>query len=424
MTQPIPDPIDRPRMDLNAYFFIILITVVGLYHLDLFSEILNLKALRSEPPEDFKDVYDEKKYAESQEYTRVKTRFGIIESTFSLVVFLLFWFLGGFAWLDGIVRDFVDSPIWRGLLYVCLLYLGNMLLSLPFEIHDTFKIEEQFGFNKTTPKTFVLDRIKGLGLGAVIGLPILALILWLFETWDLAWLYAFITVTAFSLILSYVAPTWIMPIFNKFQPLEDGELKDEIHAMAKKCEFPLTEVSVMDGSKRSEKSNAFFTGFGKNKKIALFDTLIEKHSVPELVAVLAHEIGHFKKKHIIQSMILGILQTGITFYLLSLFMRNEGLFAAFGVPETSVYLSLIFFGLLYTPISKVISIFMTMLSRKNEFEADAYAADVTGEPETMVTALKKLSKDNLSNLTPHPFYVFLNYSHPPVPERIAALRKL
>ena len=409
-------------MELNVYFFIILITVVGLYKLDLFSEILNLKAMRSEPPDEFKDVYDAEKYAESQEYTRVKTHFGIIESTFSLVIFLLFWLFGGFGWLDGIVRGSVESPVWRGLLYVCLLYVGNMILSLPFEIHNTFKIEERFGFNKTTPKTFILDHIKGLALGAILGLPILALILWLFGKWDLAWLYAFIAVTVFSLILSYVAPTWIMPLFNKFEPLEDGELKSEINAMAKKCEFPLAEVSVMDGSKRSAKSNAFFTGFGKNKKIALFDTLIEKHSVPELVAVLAHEIGHYKKKHIIQSMILGIVQTGITFYLLSLFLNNKGLFAAFGVAETSVYLSLIFFGLLYTPISKVISIFLTMLSRKNEFEADAYAAEVTGEPETMVTALKKLSKDNLSNLTPHPFYVFLNYSHPPVPERIAALR--
>tara|TARA_R110002096_G_scaffold91625_6_gene207263 strand:+ start:1582 stop:2820 length:1239 start_codon:yes stop_codon:yes gene_type:complete len=409
-------------MEFNAYFFIILLTVVGLYKLDLFSEILNMKALRSEPPEDFKDVYDADKYAESQEYTKVKTYFGIIESTFSLVVFLLFWLLGGFAWLDGIVRGYVEAPVLRGLLYVCLLYLGNMILSLPFEIHNTFKIEERFGFNKTTPKTFVIDHLKGLALGAILGLPILALILWLFGKWDLAWLYAFILVTVFSLVLSYVAPTWIMPLFNKFEPLEDGELKDEIHKMAAKCDFPLTEVSIMDGSKRSAKSNAFFTGFGKNKKIALFDTLVEKHSVAELVAVLAHEIGHYKRKHIVQSMVLGILQTGITFYLLSLFLNNEGLFAAFGVPETSVYLSLIFFGLLYTPISKIISIFMTMLSRKNEFEADAYAAEVTGEPETMITALKKLSKDNLSNLTPHPFYVFLNYSHPPVPERIAALR--
>ncbi len=409
-------------MEPNAYFFIILLTVIGLYKLDFFSELLNLKALRSEPPDEFKDVYDAEKYAESQEYTRVKTRFGFIESTFSLTVFLLFWFCGGFGWLDGLVRGWVDGPILRGLLYVCLLYLGNMLLSLPFEIHNTFKIEEQFGFNKTTPKTFVVDQIKALALGAILGLPILALILWLFGKWDLAWLYAFIAVTAFSLILSYVAPTWIMPLFNKFEPLEDGELKAEINAMAKKCEFPLTEVSVMDGSKRSAKSNAFFTGFGKNKKIALFDTLIEKHSVPELVAVLAHEIGHFKKKHIVQAMVLSIVQLAATFYLLSLFLNNEALFAAFGVPQTSVYLSLIFFGLLYTPISKVISIFMTMLSRKNEFEADAYAANVTGEPETLVTALKKLSKDNLSNLTPHPFHVFLNYSHPPVLERIAALR--
>lgn len=409
-------------MDLNVYFFIILITVVGLYHLDLFSELLNMKALKGDVPDEFKDTFEQEDYTKSQDYTKVKTKFGIIESTFSLAVFLVFWLAGGFEWLDQLVRGWVDGEVTRGLLYIVLLYVGNMILSLPFEIHSTFKIEEEFGFNKTTPKTFIMDQVKGLALGAIIGLPILALILWLFGKWELAWLYAFFLVTGFSLLLTYVAPKWIMPLFNEFKPLEDGELKDEIHSMAEKCEFPLTEVSVMDGSKRSGKSNAFFTGFGKNKKIALFDTLIEKHTVAELVGVLAHEIGHFKKKHILQSMILGIVQMGVTFYLMSLFMKNEGLFKAFGVQETSVYLSLIFFGLLYTPISKVISIFMTILSRKNEFEADAYAAEVTGKPEVMVDALKKLSKDNLSNLTPHPFYVWLNYSHPPVLERIEALR--
>jgi len=410
-------------MEPNVYFFIILITVFVLYKLDLFSEILNLKALGNQLPKEFEGTFEQEDYEKSQEYTRERTRFGIISDTFSLAVFLVFWFIGGFNWLDQIVRGMVEGPILRGLLYISILYVANMLISLPFSIYSTFVIEEKYGFNKTKPATFAIDRIKGLVLSGAIGLPILALILWIFQTWELAWLYAFILVAVISLALTYVAPKWIMPLFNEFKPLDDEELKKDIQVMAEKCEFPIQEVSVMDGSKRSSKSNAFFTGFGKNKKIALFDTLVERQTNSELVAVLAHEIGHFKKKHIQQQMIFGFAQLAATFYLLSLFLENEGLFAAFGVEETSVYLSLIFFGLLFEPINKVISIFTTIWSRKNEFEADAYAAEVTGEPETMITALKKLSKDNLSNLTPHPFYVFLNYSHPPVLQRIQALRR-
>ena len=269
-------------------------------------------------------------------------------------------------------------------------------------------IEEKYGFNKSTKATFFLDQVKSLALGAVLGLPLLALIFYLFERYALAWLWGWIAVSGFfTLAMAYLAPRFILPLFNKFTPLEDGELKDAINKMASDCEFPVTELSVMDGSKRSSKSNAFFTGFGKNKRIALFDTLIEKHSVPELVAVLAHEIGHFKKKHILQTMVIGILQTGVLFFLINVFMKNEQLFLAFGVDKTSVYLSFIFFSLLFKPVSKVLSVLMAIFSRKNEFEADAYAAEVTGDANSLITALKKLSRDNLSNLTPHPFYVFM-----------------
>jgi STE24 endopeptidase len=250
---------------------------------------------------------------------------------------------------------------------------------------------------------------------------LLAALLWIFQTVPMAWLWGWGLVTGFSLLLAYVAPTWIMPLFNKFEPLEEGALKTEIHAMAEKCEFPLKEVSVMDGSKRSAKSNAFFTGFGNNKRIALFDTLIENHTVPELVGVLAHEIGHFKKRHIVKSLVIGILTTGVTFFLLGLMMQNRALHDAFGVKETSVYVSLVLFGILMSPVNDLLSIGSHWLSRKHEFEADAYAADVTGNPTAMADALRKLSKDNLSNLTPHPFYVFLNYTHPPVTERVKAL---
>ncbi|MEM7144952.1 MAG: M48 family metallopeptidase [Verrucomicrobiota bacterium] len=409
-------------VDPNIYFVIILATVVGLYLLDLASNLLNLKALSPDLPEEFADTYDPEKYRESQEYTRVTTRFGFLESAVSLAIFLAFWFLGGFEWLDQFARGFGFGPIITGLIFAAALFLAGQILDLPFEIYDTFVIEEKFGFNKTSPLTFTLDLVKGLALSALLGLPILALLLYLFSTFQYAWLIGWIAVSGFSLLLVYLAPRFILPLFNKFSPLEDGELKSAIHAMAEKCRFPLTEVSVMDGSKRSSKSNAFFTGFGKNKKIALFDTLIENHGTQELVAVLAHEIGHFKKKHIHQGIAIGILQTGLLFFVFNFFLNNKELSAAFGVTQTSVYMSLVLFALLFKPINKILSVLLAMLSRKNEFEADAYAATHTGSPESLVTALKKLSADNLSNLTPHPLLVFLSYSHPPTLQRIAALR--
>lgn len=412
-------------MDLNGYFYFIALTVIGFYVLDVFANLLNLKALKPELPDEFDDVFDREKYAESQAYTRETTRFGLVESTFSLIVFLLFWWLGGFQWLDALVRGFSLGPILTGLVFVAFLVLAGQLLSLPFNLYDTFVIEEKYGFNKTTPKTFATDFVKNLVLSALLGLPLFALLLYLFQNPSIekiAWLVAWVVTTAFQIFILFVYPKWILPLFNKFEPLADGELRSGIEAMAKKCEFPLTGIFEMDGSKRSTKSNAYFAGFGKNKKIALFDTLIKKHTVPELVAVLAHEIGHFKLKHILKTLILGILQMGVIFYLLGLFMHNRGLFDAFGVEETSIYLSFIFFSFLLSPLSKLIGIAMAVFSRKNEFEADAYAVKVTGDANPLITALKSLSKDNLSNLTPHPFYVFINYSHPPMLERIAALR--
>ena len=416
-------------MEINGYFLFIAITVIGFYLLEVVSSLLNLKALKPELPSEFEDVFDNEKYAQSQAYTRETTKFGLIESTFSLIVFLLFWWLGGFQWLDAQVRGFGFGfgPIATGLAFVAALMVGGQILSLPFNLYDTFVIEEKFGFNKMTGKTFVTDFVKNLILSAVLGLPIFALLLYLFQNpafGNVAWLVAWIATTVFQLFLLFVYPKWILPMFNKFVPLEDGELRQGIEVMAKKCDFPLTGIFEMDGSKRSTKSNAYFAGFGKHKKIALFDTLIKKHTVPELVAVLAHEIGHFKKKHILKTLILGILQMGFIFYLLGLFLNNRSLFDAFGVRETSVYLSFIFFSFLLSPLSKLIGVGMAIFSRKNEFEADAFAVDVTGSAMPLITALKSLSKENLSNLTPHPFYVFINYSHPPMTERLAALRAL
>ena len=413
---------------MNIYGAIILATLLASYLLDLITEIINLKALREELPEEFADVYDREKYRKSQAYTRERTRFGLLTSSFGLLVTLVFWFAGGFNYLDEIVRSWSLGPIWTGLLYIGILILARSAISLPFSIYSTFAIEERYGFNKTTPKTFILDLIKGTALGIVIGGAVLAGVLYFFEyAGPYAWLYCWIAVTLFSLVMQFIAPTWIMPLFNKFTPLEEGDLRSAIMDYARSVKYPLENLFVMDGSKRSAKSNAFFTGFGKHKRIALFDTLIENQTVSEIVAVLAHEIGHFKKKHILQSMVIGILHTGVMFYLLSIFLSHQGLFEAFymeNAAATPIYAGLIFFGMLFSPIEMILSVFMQIFSRKNEFEADRYAAETTGDPESMVSALKKLSAHNLSNLTPHPLYVFLNYSHPPVLERIRAIRVL
>ncbi len=407
---------------MNIFSIIILVTLGVDFILNLAADLFNIKSLNTGLPDEFKGIYDEETYEQSQEYTKVNTRFGILTSTFNLAVLLVFWFAGGFNWLDQIVRSWSLGEIWTGLAYIGILILAKMILSLPFSIYSTFVIEERFGFNKTTPKTFVMDMLKGLGLGIVLGGPLLAGILAFFIYVDqFAWLYAWAAVTVFTLVIQFIAPRWIMPLFNKFEPLEEGGLRQKINDYAGKVKFKMEGIYVMDGSKRSAKSNAFFTGFGKNKRVALFDTLIEKHSEDELVAVLAHEIGHYKKKHIIKNMVTGILQTGVMFLLLSIFLNAAGLYEAFYMEQASVYAGLIFFGLLYAPVEMILSIFMQMLSRKHEFEADAYAA-ATFAAEPMVAGLKKLSKDNLSNLTPHPFYVFLNYSHPPALERIEAIR--
>tara|TARA_R110002096_G_scaffold54841_7_gene141354 strand:- start:2682 stop:3917 length:1236 start_codon:yes stop_codon:yes gene_type:complete len=408
-------------MQYNIWFIAIVLGLFVMWKVDLFATLLNLKSLSPEIPESFRDFVDEDAYEQSQEYTRARAVLGIGEGIFSLVVLFVFWWLGGFSWLDGSVRGLGKGPIVTGLVFIGALVVTQQILSIPFDLYSTFGLEERFGFNRTTPVTWLVDHLKGALLGILIGLPLLAALLWIFETVPAAWLWGWIMVTVFSLALTYVAPTWIMPLFNKFQPLEDGELKTAIHEMAEQCDFPLKEVFVMDGSKRSSKSNAFFTGFGNNKRIALFDTLIENHTVPELVGVLAHEIGHFKRRHIVKSMVIGVVTTGLMFFLLGMMMENRALFDAFGVKETSVYVSLVLFGILMSPVNDLLSIGSSYLSRKHEFEADAYAAKVTGNADAMADALRKLSKDNLSNLTPHPFYVFLNYSHPPVVERVKAL---
>ena len=408
---------------MNVYAIIILSALILEFILNLTADLLNLKTLQRELPQEFDSVYDAEKYQKSQEYTRTNTRFGFVTSGFNLLVLLIFWFAGGFNFLDTIVRGWHLHPIWTGLIYIGILMAIRMLLSLPFSIYATFVIEERFGFNKTTPAIFITDLLKGLALSIVIGGPLLAGILAFFQyagTW--AWLYGWILSVIFILFIQYIAPTWIMPLFNKFTPLEEGELKERIFSYAQSVAYPLAGVFVMDGSKRSTKSNAFFSGFGKNKRIALFDTLIEKHPVKEMVAILAHEIGHYKLKHILKGMIISMLHTGVVFFLLSLFLSQKTLFDAFFMDNMSIYTGLIFFGMLYTPIELILSIFMQAFSRRHEYQADRFAASTTRDPESFIGALKTLSAHNLTNLTPHPFYVFLNYSHPPVLQRIRVLK--
>ncbi|MBN1482075.1 M48 family peptidase [candidate division KSB1 bacterium] len=410
---------------MNIYGIIILGTLLFEFILSQIADWLNLKNMSATLPEEFKSFYDDEKYRQSQEYTRTYTRFGFIVDVVDLVAILLFWFLGGFNWLDNIVRGFDLPLIWTGLLYMGILVAAKSILSLPFSIYSTFVIEESFGFNKTTVKTFILDRLKGLVLGVLIGGPLMAAVLAIFTyIGSSAWLVGWGLVTAISLMISYVAPTWILPLFNKFEPLEDGELKDTILSYARSVDYPLAGVYKIDGSKRSTKSNAFFTGFGKNKRIALFDTLLEKHSIKEMVAILAHEIGHYKKKHIIRQLLAGIVHTGIMFYLLSIFISHRGLFDAFYMENMSVYAGFIFFGMLYSPIELLLSIGSNILSRRNEYQADRFACETTGDRDALILALKKLTVNNLSNLTPHPFYAFLTYSHPPMLRRIKAMREL
>ncbi len=410
---------------MNSIGYIIIIAIIINFLLHIIADMFNLKMLSHKIPAEFIGVYDAKKYKKSQEYLKTNTKFEWTVSCFDLIIIFCFWFGQGFLMLDNLVRSLNLNPVVTGLLYMGILILGKYLLTLPFSIYSTFVIEEEFGFNKTDWKTFVADLLKGFLLSIILGAPLLAGVLFFFQyAGGYAWLYCWLAVTLFMLCIQFIAPTFIMPLFNKFKPVEEGELKDAIMSYADRIAFPLKKVFVMDGSKRSSKSNAFFTGFGKNKRIVLFDTLIKQHSIPELVSILAHEMGHYKKKHILINMIISVIQLGVVFFLLSIFLSYQPLFEAFYLKGKSIYAGLIFFGMLYSPIGFFTGILMQYVSRKNEYEADRFAAETTQDPEAMISALKKLSVHNLSNLTPHPFYVFLNYSHPPVLQRIQAIRQL
>lgn len=410
---------------MNIYLLVILIILVGDYILDLITEYLNVKHLKTDLPREFEGYFDAEKYKKAQNYLKENTGFHEISNTFFTVITILFILLGGFNIVDKFARGFGLGYIPTGLIFAGIILLASQIINIPFSIYRTFVIEEKYGFNKTTAKTFILDILKGWLLTLIIGGVLFSVVLWLFDTaGNLAWVYCWIALTAFQIFLIFISPVIIMPLFNKFIPLEDGELKTAIENYARSENFKMKGVFKMDGSKRSTKTNAFFTGFGKFRRIVLFDTLIARHTVDELVSVLAHEMGHYKKKHILKFIIASIITNGLMFFILSFFINNQGLFEAFKMENVSIYASLFFFGFLYTPINIILSVFRNIFSRKYEYEADRYAAVTYKKPESMINALKKLSVDNLSNLTPHPLKVFMEYSHPPVLERVNAIRKI
>jgi STE24 endopeptidase len=399
--------------------------LLGYYLLDSAAKLLNLRSLRTEVPPEFQDVYDTARYRRSQDYTRLNTWFELTFSTAELCALLIFWACNGFQSLDRFVRMFGFHPVVTGLLYFGILLAGETVLSLPFKVYHTFVIEQRYGFNRTTIKTFIADRLKQwLISGVVLGL-LASIVLSLFEAYGpSAWLIAWICAAVVSIILVYVAPTVILPLFFKTTPVPEGPLRDQVTQLATRERFPIRELLVIDGSRRSSKANAFFTGFGSNKRIALFDTLMRSHSVPELLAVLAHEIGHFKKRHIVRHFAFG--QLSLLFLLLgaSVCISRPELFSAFGVSTPSYYMGLVLYFVAIRPLAAIVDILANYLSRRDEFEADRYAAQVLGDPNPLISALKRLSKESLSNLTPHPLLVSLHFTHPPVVERVLALRRL
>lgn len=407
----------------QTFYYIIVGALIFEYTLSTLSSVLNMNSIDENIPNGFENYYDKKKYSKSQLYLRDKTLFGLFSSTFSLLIVLLIIHKALFGDLDSLVSNYNDNQIIRGLMFFGILFFINDFINIPFSIYSTFVIEEKYGFNKTTVKTYVLDKLKGYALTIILGTLIMTPILYFFNAYNTnGWLIAWGIVTAFMIAVQPLFVHVIAPMFNKFTSLEEGDLRSAIENFSKQVNFPIGRIDVMDGSRRSGHSNAYFSGFGKSRRIALFDTLLDKHSTEEIVSVVAHEVGHYKKKHVITGTILGILETGLMLYIFNLLMNNQALFDVFGVENISVYGGLVFFGMLYAPISIITSIATTAMSRKNEFEADSYALETTKKPEPLISMLKGLSASNLSHLTPHPLMVFLSYSHPPVIDRIKAVQ--
>ena len=403
-------------------FWIIIGIIVLDFLFEKYLDYLNTTKWSDTLPDEVKGIYDEEKYKKQQAYQRENHRFGMFTSSFSFAITLSMFLFYGFALVNGWAWSFTGNAILSALIFFGILMFASDIINTPFSIYDTFKIEEKYGFNKTTPKTFVFDKIKGWLIGAIIGGGLLALIIFIYQkTQNMFWIYAWVVISAFSIFMAMFYSNLIVPLFNKQTPLEDGELRTAIKTFSDKVGFKLDNIFVINGSKRSTKSNAYFTGLGRKKRIVLYDTLIDDLEIDELVAVLAHEISHNKKKHVIQGLLIGLVQTGVVLFIFSLLINNPHLSKALGVEEPNFHIGLVAFGILYSPVSFLLGIFMNILSRKNEYEADKFAA-VNFKPEALASALKKLSVTNLSNLTPHKSFVFFHYSHPTLLQRLAHLK--
>ncbi len=409
-------------MTSTTLFYIIIGIIILKFIFDKILNHLNAQHFNDDLPEEINDVYDAEEYKKSQTYKSTNYRFGLLTSTFSLVVTLLFFVFDGFEYVDNLARSYNSNPIIIALVFFGIIMIGSDFISTPFAYYKTFVIEEKFGFNKTTGKTFIFDKIKGWLMMAILGGGILALIIWFYQlTGKYFWLYAWALVAVFSIFLNMFYAKLIVPLFNKQTPLEDCSLRDKISEYAKSVGFNLDKIFVIDGSKRSTKANAYFSGFGSEKRVTLYDTLINDLEEDEIVSVLAHEVGHYKKKHIVFNLISSILLTGLTLFILSIFISKPILSEALGVSIPSFHIGLIAFGLLYSPISEITGLIMNYFSRKFEYQADNYAK-YTYKSEPLISGLKKLSKNSLSNLTPHKAFVFMHYSHPTLLERIMSLR--
>ena len=392
------------------------------YVISSVGSLLDLGNINPEIPDHFQKAYNKEKYAKSQAYLKAKTKFSLFSSTFSLILILGVIHFGTFGFLNDFVNLKTNHFILQGLLFIAIIYVFQDIISLPFSIYNTFVIEEKFGFNNITVSLFIADKIKGYAIFIVIGSIIITPILYLFHEYEnFGWLIAWSLLTLFIIAIQPLFVHVISPMFNKFTPLEDGELRTAIEKYTKFVNFPLARIDIMDGSKRSAHSNAYFSGFGKSRRIAIFDTLVEKHSNDEIVSVVAHEVGHYKLKHIIQGTIIGIIETGVMLFIFNLIMDDYALFSVFSVDDLSVHAGLVFFSMVYAPVTMVTSIISSAISRKNEFEADKYSFETTKNKEALISMLIGLAANNLSHLTPHPFKVFLSYSHPPVLKRISAV---
>jgi STE24 endopeptidase len=410
-------------MTAQTLFYIIIAIIVINFIKDKVLDAINAKHYNDPIPDALKDVYDTAEYKKSQNYKAVNYKFGIWTSLFSFALTLGFLILDGFEIVDNIARSYSDNPIIVGLIFFGIIMIASDLINTPFSYYKTFVIEEKFGFNKTTKKLFILDKIKGLVMSIILGGGIIALIIWFYElTENKFWLYAWGIVTVFTVFMNMFYSRFIVPLFNKQTPLEDGALRDKISDYAESVGFNLKKIFIIDGSKRSTKANAYFSGFGDEKRVTLYDTLVNDLEDDEIVAVLAHEVGHYKRKHIIFNLVTSILLTGLTLFILSVFISNPLLSNAIGVEQPSFHVGLIAFGLLYSPISELTGLIMNYVSRLFEYQADDFAK-TTYKAKPLISSLKKLSKNSLSNLTPHKAYVFMHYSHPTLLERVNNLMK-